>query len=40
MYPHIGRIYSEMGKENKLLFRNLEIISFIYPKNPKKYETR
>ena len=22
MYPHFGRIYSEMGKENKLVFRN------------------
>ena len=22
MYPHFGHIYSEMGKENKLAFRN------------------
>ena len=37
MYPHFGHIYSEWEKKTS---SHLEIISFIYPKNPQKYETR
>ena len=33
MYPHFGHIYSEMGKENKLSFRNY--IIYLPKKNPK-----
>ena len=33
MYPHFSRIYSEMGKENKLAFRNYIIY---LPKKPQK----
>ena len=40
MYPHFGHIYSEMGKENKLAFRNyiiyLHLHLFTTKKNPKK----
>ena len=36
MYPHFGRIHSEMGKENKLAFRNYIIYLNIYNKNPPK----
>ena len=41
MYPHIGRIHSEMGKENKLAFRNY-IIYLIFTRKPppKKDEMR
>ena len=34
MYPHFGRIHSEMGKENKLTFRNYIIYLNIYNKPP------
>ena len=40
MYPHFGRIYSEMGKENKLTCRNCIIYLFINLFIPKKKETR
>ena len=33
MYLHFGHIYSEMGKENKLAFRNYIIY---LPKKPQK----
>ena len=33
MYLHFGHIFSEMGKENKLAYRNL---LFIYQKKTKK----
>ena len=33
-YPHFGRIYSEMGKENKLACRN--IIIYLQTKNRMK----
>ena len=39
MYLHFGRIYSEMGKENKLAFRNYIIYLHLFTtkkKNPKK----
>ena len=40
MYLHFGRIYPEMGKENKLAFRNyiiyLHLHLFTTKKNPKK----
>ena len=36
MYPHFGHIHSEMGKENKLAFRNYIIYLNIYNKNPPK----
>ena len=43
MYPHIGRIRSEMGKENKLAFRNY-IIYLIFTSlqetRPQKDEMR
>ena len=34
MYPHFGHIHSEMGKENKLAFRNYIIYLNIYNKPP------
>ena len=34
MYPHFGHIHSEMGKENKLAFRNYIIYLNIYNKTP------
>ena len=34
MYPHFGHIHSEMGKENKLAFRNYIIYFNIYNKPP------
>ena len=40
MYPHFGRILSEMGKENKLAFRNYIIYLNIYNKPPQKDEMR
>ena len=33
MYPHFGRIHSEMGKENKLAFRNY-MIYLIFTEHP------
>ena len=36
MYPHFGHIHSEMGKENKIAFRNYIIYSNIYNKPPPK----
>ena len=32
MYPHFGHIHSEMGKENKIAFRNYIIYLNIYNK--------
>ena len=29
MYPHFGHIHSEMGKENKLAFRNYIIYLYL-----------
>ena len=40
MYPHFGHIHSEMGKENKLAFRNYIIYLNIYNKPPQKDEMR
>ena len=40
MYPHFGHIHSEMGKENKLTFRNYIIYLNIYNKPPQKDEMR
>ena len=42
MYPHFGHIHSEMGKENKLTFRNYIIYLNIYikPPPPEKDEMR
>ena len=34
MYLHFGHIHSEMGKENKLIFRNYIIYLNIYNKKP------
>ena len=34
MYPHFGHIHSEMGKENKLTFRNYIIYLNIYNNPP------
>ena len=36
MYPHIGHIYSEMGKENKLAFRNYIIYLHLFTSKKKK----
>ena len=41
MYPHFGHIHSEMGKENKLAFRNYIIYLHLFTrKNPQKEEMR
>ena len=40
MYLHFGCIYSEMGKENKLAFRNYIIYLHLRKKKPKRYEMR
>ena len=41
MYLHFGHIHSEMGKENKLAFRNYIIYLNIYnKKKPQKDEMR
>ena len=40
MYPHFGRIHSEMGKENKLTFRNYIIYLYLQQKTPQKDEMR
>ena len=34
MYPHFGRIHSEMGKENKLAFRNYIIYLYLQQTPP------
>ena len=40
MYPHFGHIHSEMGKENKVAFRNYIIYLYLHlfttTKIPKK----
>ena len=36
MYLHFGHIHSEMGKENKITFRNYIIYLNIYNKPPPK----
>ena len=36
MYLHFGHTHSEMGKENKLTFRNYIIYLNIYNKTPPK----
>ena len=36
MYPHFGRIDSEMGKENKLAFRNYIIYLYLQQKTLQK----
>ena len=36
MYPHFGHIYSEMGKENKLAFRNYIIYLHLFTSKKKK----
>ena len=40
MYPHFGRIHSEMGKENNLAFRNYIIYLYLQQKKPQKDEMR
>ena len=40
MYLHFGHIHSEMGKENKIAFRNYIIYLNIYNKPPQKDEMR